>query len=342
MAKIDEAKLKHIISTIKASPPPKRRPLLVRRPPISKHRLAAAKMFEATLAEAGLDVAKFNKLLAQDQLEAREFLKKESAKSARDSAAAKIAHRQRVEANLKVAKLLTSDFKPNVNVITEPFYISNGPKSSEGILKSGTIEPGGSNIKILVDTDANDPNYTGGVFTFWYLWENDGPLDVVISALSNLVINATWSIEAFPGELWGLFGSDSASFSMYAYIDTFRYSGWGTDPTTGQSNDNTYYPGSVGPGRPVFDASVPENGSYSEQGLVDELFCPVGQGPISVPAGAVALFPVNFELDFEFSSGGGNSADSIEIDLNNEDFVHGVFCNSLSVLTWLKIPPFHF
>jgi hypothetical protein len=76
MTKIDKADLERVISRIKKFPKPTPRPL-VQRAPISKHRLAAAKMLEATLAKAGLDVAKFDKLMAQDRREARAFLKKD-------------------------------------------------------------------------------------------------------------------------------------------------------------------------------------------------------------------------------------------------------------------------
>jgi hypothetical protein len=105
MATIDQAKLQDIISKIKGLPAPKPRSF-VRRPPISKHRLAAAKMLEATLVKAGLDVIEFNKLLAEDRLEARKFLKKELAVSASDAAAAKVAYQQRIEENLEIAESL--------------------------------------------------------------------------------------------------------------------------------------------------------------------------------------------------------------------------------------------
>jgi len=75
MTKFDEAEVKRAISKIKALRRPTRGPL-VQRAPISKHRLAAAKMLEVTLAKAGLDVAKFNKLMEQDRRAARDFIKK--------------------------------------------------------------------------------------------------------------------------------------------------------------------------------------------------------------------------------------------------------------------------
>lgn len=336
MAKIDQAKLQHIISTIKASPPPPGPgPVVRHRPPISKQRLAAAKMLEATLAKAGLDVTEFNKLLAQDQLEGRTFLKKELAKSAHDPVAAELSYRQRVEENRKLANLLTPAFMPrNTTQIDAPFYISQIPRSSP-ILKSGVIEPNGSYIKILIETNANNDN--DGIFTFWYLWENNSAEDLAISVVTDLIISGAYSIEANPGELWGLFGSDSASLGISNYIETFRYSGWGTNPTTGQSNDNTYYPIPAGVDYP-FSTGVPNQGSYAEHGLFDDLFSQIGQGLMFVPAGAVALFLVNLSVGGSFSSGGGNIADFIEIDLNSGGY--GVYSPSLWVLTWFRVPPF--
>jgi hypothetical protein len=173
------------------------------------------------------------------------------------------------------------------------------------------------------------------------VWENQGPLAVAISIVSNLSIRGAYTIEADPGILWGLFGSDTTVIEMQDSIYTVRYSGWGTDPTTGQTNDNTLYPAPAGGGE-IFSTSVPKNGNYFENGLFQDLFSQVAQGLIVVPAGAVPLFKVEFELNSGFgnssgdASGGGNIADLINIDLNSPGF--GVFCPSLWVYTWFRIP----
>jgi hypothetical protein len=59
MAKIDQAEFKRIVSAINDPQAPRPAGLL-RRPPISKTRRAADKMFESVLTKAGLDVGKLS------------------------------------------------------------------------------------------------------------------------------------------------------------------------------------------------------------------------------------------------------------------------------------------
>jgi hypothetical protein len=315
MTKIDKAELERIISRIKKLPKPTPRPL-VQRAPISKHRLAAAKMLEATLAKAGLDVAKFNKLLAQDQREARAFLKKGLAKPSADArAAAKAAHRQRAEAYAKVGELLTPNLPPP-QIITLPqpvFVLLTDPASP--VWKSSKVQPGGSYVKMDIDTNDNDN--ANGEISFWYIWQNDSPLDVVISALSNLIIEGTWYLEAFPGS--GIWSSDNAGLNLYALLNTY-------------STEGVSYPTNGG-WQQVFSQSVGGNvGTYIGQGTFDNLLWHVSQGPIYLPPGAVALFQVLFAVNSNFDDGGGNIADQIKIDLNSGGY--GVYCPSLWIEVW--------
>jgi hypothetical protein len=138
MIKANDAKIEDIISKLKTLPRPAPR-IKLGRPPISRHRVAAAKMVEAALVKSGLDVAALNKLMAEDRREGRKFLKENLSKT--DAAAATVTHQQRVVEALKSSKLVTTDFRPeNTLQITEPFYISQNPTSP--ILQSGEIIPG--------------------------------------------------------------------------------------------------------------------------------------------------------------------------------------------------------
>ena len=302
MTKIDKADLERAIFRIKKFPKPTPRPL-VQRAPISKHRLAAAKMLEATLAKAGLDVAKFEKLMAQDRREARAFLKKGLAKPSADArAAAKTAHRQRAEAYAKVGKLLTPDILPKPQIITlpEPFSVS---APSAPVWKSTKIRPGGGYVKIDIDTNDNINN--DGVISFWYIWKNDSPSHLIMTALSNIIIEGAWYLEASPGYLWGLLGSDSAEFSLSTNLATYRKSGWGS------GTDGTAYPTNGGP-QTVFSRQVGGDVNivnYSAQGTFENLLLNVSQGLIYVPPGAVALFEVLLGVQSGFGSG-GNIADT--------------------------------
>jgi hypothetical protein len=342
MTKFDDAELERIVSEVKTLPQPTPRSL-VQTAPISKHRLAAAKMLEATLAKAGLDVAEFNKLMAQDQREARELFENTLAKPSADAQAVKTAHRQRVEAYAKAGKLLTPDFPPpQVIQIPEPFYISAEPKGIDStIFTGGSIAPNDSYIKIAVDTNADSDT---GIFTFWYIWSNDSNLDLIITAVGSTIVNGTWYLEADPGYLWGLLGSDSAYIQLQTTFQTLRYSGWGTDPVTGQSLDNTLYP-LPNEFYPTFSSEVPKNGSYGAQGDFQNLFSQASQGPIVVPPGAVAVFLVDFILEFGFQGGGGNTADLIKIDLNSmpsgdgQFAGYGVFCPAVWLEVWAKYFP---
>ena len=327
MTKIDKADLERIISRIKKFPKPTPSSL-VQRAPTSKHRLAAAKMLEATLAKAGLDVAKFDKLMAQDRREARAFLKKGLPKpSAEARAAAKVVHRQRAEAYAKVGKLLTPDLlpKPQIIALSEPFFVS---APSAPVWKRTKFQPGGSYVKIGVDT--NDNNNTGGTISFWYIWKNDSAFNLVMTALSNLIIDGTWYLEADPGYLWGLLGSDSASLYLSTGFATYRESGWGS------GTDGTPYPTNGGY-TPVFSAEVEGDvniGNYFAQGTFENLLLNVSQGPIYFPPGAVALFEVILDVQSGFSGDGGNIADIINVDLYTGG--NGVYCPSLWLEIWFR------
>ena len=331
MAKIDEARLQRIIATVKTSPPPTARPRILR-PPLSKQRRAAAKMLEAALTKAGLDVAELNKLQDQDQREAREFLTSRLSKSAERSAAADAAHHQSVEEHLKVTALLTSDAVPPYITINEPFYIAQQSYPPSSILQSGNIAPSQSYFKVMLDTNNNLPNNTifnppanYATFSFYYLWENTSGNEFLVNALSNLILTGSSYVEAWRGYLWGLFGGDAANLNLWAQLLTFRYSGWGTDQATGQSNDNTFYPVAA-PSETILDLSVPDSGTYALATTFENALYQLTQGPIVVPAGAVALFYVSLHIEYAFGDG-GNIADLVKLDLNSG--LNGVYCPGL-------------
>ena len=76
-------------------------------------------------------------------------------------------------------------------------------------------------------------------FVFYFLWQNTNDSAVVINAASQLAPGGFCEIAAAPG----LFSGDSSYLGIYALFRTMRWSGWGTDPMTGQSADQTYFPG---------------------------------------------------------------------------------------------------
>ena len=225
MAKIDQAEFKRIVSAINDPQAPRPAGLL-RRPPISKTRRAADKMFESVLTKAGLDVGKLGEMLAQDQGEVRGALQKQMAST--DFSAAAAAYRQGIAARAKAIGLLKEPYTSTLVMLDTAFAIWELPHPEFNIFIGSDTGPMNNWIKVFVNEIAGN-NATQ--FMFYFVWQNTSDTDVVINAASVLAPGGYCEIAAAPGFLSG----DHSWLGIYANFRTIRWSGWGTDPMTGQT-----------------------------------------------------------------------------------------------------------
>ena len=234
MEKFDETEFKRVVSAVMAPHAPWRIGF-AQRPPVSKNRRAAGKMLEAALAKAGLDVSKLDEMLAQDRGEVRSDFRKQLAKT--DFSAAENAYRQGIEAQTKAIGLLTQPFTSTFITLDTAFLIWQLPHPELNIFIDSNTGSLNNFIKIRINeiTGNDAPS-----FVFYFLWQNTNNSAVVINAASQLAPGGFCEIAAAPG----LFSGDSSYLGIYALFRTMRWSGWGTDPMTGQSADQTYFPGS--------------------------------------------------------------------------------------------------
>ncbi len=319
MEKFDETEFKRVVSALRAPHAPWRIGF-AQRPPVSKNRRAAGKVLEAALAKAGLDVSKLDEMLAQDRREVRSDFRKQLAKT--DFSAAEDAYRQGIEAQTKAMGLLTQPFTTTFITLDTAFLIWQLPHPELNIFIDSNTGSLNNFIKILINeiTGNDAPS-----FVFYFLWQNTNNSPVVINAASQLAPGGFCEIAAAPG----LFSGDSSYLGIYALFRTMRWSGWGTDPMTGQSADQTYFPGSQQSQlRSIVDLTA-SGGSYFGSGQdveMKSLFfqnVDVSQDQILVPGRAVAVFEVSFNLSYGFGTG-GNVEDLVNVNFNTGS--NAVFC----------------
>jgi hypothetical protein len=138
--------------------------------------------------------------------------------------------------------LLSQPFTPPYYVTLDtPFWFLELPQNDLSILQDWGITPGWSWVTARLDSDQspNDGYWTGTTFQYYFPWENPSDNYTVVNVSSSLYLRGA----AGATGSWGLLSQNHAYLDVTAELSVIRWSGWGTDPDTGQSNDQTGYPG---------------------------------------------------------------------------------------------------
>jgi hypothetical protein len=154
-----------------------------------------------------------------------------------------------------------------------------------------------------------------------------------VNVSSSLLING-W---AGAWGSWQIIDGGEAFLNVFAYLNVWRWSGWGTDPDTGQSNDQTLYPGSnfgtptvvadlLGFGGTLFTSASP-----AWQTLGPNPY-DVGASLIAIPGQAVTVFDVNLYFVFSFGPGTG-SDQNVLLDMATDGYIAKCPFLALEVLT---------
>jgi hypothetical protein len=296
-------------------------------------RSAAAKMVESVAAKAGLDLSKLNKLLADDQKASRRAFDKQRAAAARDSRAAQAAFRSGTASRLQALTLLRTPFLPSLVNLDKPFLIWQLPNPQLAIFIDSQIASMNSSVDVLVNI-IDGSNSTR--FVFFFLWQNASDFTAVANVASSLIVNGACSVQARPGILSG----HRATLGIAASLRLMRWSGWGTDPVTGESIDQTLNPNVQQTQRrqvTFLDAQgghIFEGAAFASKSFSFEPF-PLSHSLFVIPGKAVVIFEVTLEFSYGFD-GGGDIQDSVFADFSSNG--NGVFCPNVELEVLNPLP----
>ncbi|HUC26529.1 MAG TPA: hypothetical protein VMA73_27825 [Streptosporangiaceae bacterium] len=212
---------------------------------------------------------------------------------------------------------------PSPPVILEtPFLIWELPNPDLSIFQgSGTVLDG-SWVKILLDTQHTPDGQQSTDFRFYFIWQNETDYYAVANVSSALWLTGTASAIGSSGD----FSGNWASLSLEAELNVIRWSGWGTDPVTGKSNDQTPYPiydqnsyvntvaNLYGFGGDWFNHAKPESMTFDPLTPYE-----LSASLIAIPGQAVTVFEVDLVLEWWFYNDHYETVDnqpqSISLDL---------------------------
>ncbi len=274
------------------------------------------------------DLGKLGELLARRLAARRRSLlaleRQAGIEAQQEQPAAAMAFAAGVVARQHALGLLSGPFTSRFVTLDEPLLIWELPHPRLDIFRDSAVEPFGSWVKILLQATETPGGAQQTDFRFYFLWENPSDYYAVANASSSLSLNGQAVAWGSPGRLQG----NTASLDVTAYLNVVRWSGWGTDPTTGQSNDQTAYPiydfqsanKSVvsfdAYGGDWFDDPQPGSASFDPQMPYD-----MTARLLAIPGHAITMFEVGLRIDWWFSHDGETVDDqpqSITLDLAND------------------------
>jgi hypothetical protein len=329
MTQIDESQLKSQLLAIKSK---NIEQLRFRTPNLSFRRESArqgrnvGKVFEAFFNKAGLDVKKTNEMLAEHQRELQRIFQKQKAEAAKYAASMTSLIQRGFEARRSAIGRLPNPLISFVKVLDTPVLILENPVTNLDIFRDSHIEALNSWIKVLVATRAA----SGGTnFTFYFMWTNDTGGQAVVNASTSVLFNGSCDVSAAPG----FFSGHTNSLEIQLFFNVLRWSGWGTDPNTGQNIDGTYDPNGqqsqyqlVAYLTATGGREIIFGGADDQAQLFPNVPFDLSHNWLPVPSNAVTIFEVNVQFTYSLSDGENNISDLVEADFANDAFGHLIKC----------------
>jgi hypothetical protein len=245
-------------------------------------------------------------------------------------------------ARVQALELLAEPFTSTYVTLPEPLLIWELPHPELNIWRDDQIVPGGSWVKLILETKSSPAGQSYTDFRFYFLWENPTDYYAVANVSSSLSLNGQADAWGNPGIISG----DHADLDVSAYLTVMRWSGWPNDPITGQSENQTPYPvydwqdttKSVVAfdafGGDWFDSADPKSASFDPSKPYD-----VNADLVAIPGGAVTLFEVGLTIGWSFHNIDGDNVESdyqsITLDLGYDPLGYRAVCPmvQLEVLT---------
>lgn len=204
------------------------------------------------------------------------------------------------------AKLVRADFTPQSLTLARPILIWQTRPHVQDVFVDARYLDGGSFAKIRIsDVQEGSQNRE---FVFYYLWANPSGAYAVVNVSTTLALTGNCSLSANKG----FFSGDHTHFDAAVQLVLFRNGGWGTDPATGVSLDQSVYPGYATTLYSFITSLDAEGGGIlGDFGSAGQTFSHAAQSlaypQMVIPGGASVLFMVTLRIntsvsDFEISN----------------------------------------
>jgi hypothetical protein len=187
-------------------------------PPALRKKLV--KQLQPVFAQAGLNAAKINEILAEHQNELRSALEKEKSKSAEAFSALNASLRRGIENQVKALQAI--DSKPFI-ITPITLWTAQIFADPAGMLVNSGAEPGNNWAKAFLFENADTGTGPDGsdsihasVF-FYFFWQNQSDYLAVLNANSGLAVQGTCQAATFPDFLSG----GSSSIGLYARLSAY-------------------------------------------------------------------------------------------------------------------------
>jgi hypothetical protein len=324
MAKIDEDEVKRVSAALNRH---KHAPRLG--PPTSKiltkNKAEAEKIFTSYFTKTGLPAGKLKELAAKNQIERQKLDGARLAAATENAGAAEAEFHQGMRHWAQALEILSVPFQSSFITLDKPFLIWELPHPETNIWIDSHVESLNSFVKFEIITNSGAHSTT---FVFYFIWSNDSDFAAVINVDTSLVLNGLCQVLADDGILSG----HHNYLSLAANLLLMRWSGWGVDPATGASNDQTPFP--FGQSTQFqFAAQLDQYGGDwfddpsgdNERTFLFRPF-PLSADLIPIPARATMLFEVSLTPSYFTEDGGGGLNDRIAIDFAQDKFSRRVIC----------------
>ena len=336
MTNIDEAEVKRVVAAIyegrvggdRAAAGSKK---------LHRNRQAVGKLLKSYFKKSELE--KLGRLSGKRRSEILRIFEEQNAAAGKRQQSLETVFREGTESRRRALQLLPGPHAPFFINLETPFLIWEFPHPELDIFLDSHVESMNSWIKVLVERRQGSDNMT---FTFFFLWTNESEFAAVVNVGTSLVLNGVCEVVASEG----IFSGDYDDLSLTASLTLMRWSGWGTDPVTGQSNDQTPEPfvqatqfqtasSLEAQGGPIFGTTFPgeiQFFSFQPFSLSYSLF--------AIPAGATTLFEVSLEMSYgvDIRNDGTDGSDYILFDFASDKFDRRVICPGVT-LEVLTAPP---
>jgi hypothetical protein len=333
MANIDEAEVKRVAAAIydgrlgddRAAAGSKK---------LHRNRQAVGKLLKSYFRKSELE--KLSRLAGKRRSEILRIFEERNAAAGKRQQSLEPLFREGITSRRNALGLLKGPHAPFFINLDAPFLIWEFPHPELDIFLDQHVESMNSWIKVLVQRDAGSDNTA---FTFFFLWTNDSEFAAVVNVGTSVVLNGVCEVVASEG----IFSGDYDDLSLTASLTLIRWSGWGTDPFTGQSNDQTPEPFVQTTQFQTASSLVAQGGSIFGTTFPGEIqvfpFQPfdLSYSLFAIPAGATTLFEVSVEMSYgvDIRNDGTDGSDYILFDFASDNFAREIICPgvTLEVLT---------
>ena len=222
--------------------------------------------------------------------------------------------------------VLGAPFIPSIVSLDKPFLIWQLPNPQLNIFIDSQVHSMNSFVRVRVD----DPTASNSTrFVFFFLWSNNTDSFAVLNIRSSLIVNGGCSVQAKSG----IFSGAVETLDINASLAIIRWFGWGTDPVTDTSNDQTAHPDSQATHRQTIASLRAEGGhifqsaSFKSQSFSFEPFA-LSHRQLVVPNRASVVFHVSLELSYD-PEDGLDLENNIDVDFSERG--NAVFCPNLEI-----------